>query len=499
MVDNEESSVTQDSVEILGTGQIEEVIIKETVLEATAQPRRSVRPNINPPPTPETALLPDVIYYPLYVGKKPAVTVQDAVKALSFDTRFEDMMPFDRPQIGVYCLARPTTPHRATATDPHGPEVTIAYLEAGKGQKDVPQVWLRSVFTAYANEQSIGEITQLRKEKAIEHKKGWARTAVGAGVGMGAILIAIATTWTYKGLDDSNRYASMNKATADERLTLAKTELERVGAQYKTLEDQLQSELQRLNLAVNSLQNQANDIQKQAESVDVRVGLVQFDLTNARAQADSIWGDLAFMQEATISGIWDNLNQIEDKTKIASEDLASREAQIQSYRNTLDAWDQLPARVTHFGRMLHARFPAYLVGSQLLGKMNQSITNMNALSLSYLGEIRNLTDAQLRSSVLMRLDGADAPALYSGVDEWASFKAKFTNAPTNPNVKYNGTEIRITAGSCDEAVAVLGNVLGIPQPLQTKFQEKVKGECSTSGQDIRTGNSFSGYYTFGTK
>src|SRR3989338_3248320 len=222
----DEQEESQEVPEILGTGQIEIMDVDEhSVVQKEHPPiKRPAKQISNPPPTPDVALLPDVVYYPLHVGKSPAITVQDAVRALSLDPRFEDMQSFEQPQLGVYCLARPTSPHRATPTNPLGPEVTIAYLGVGKGPKDHPQVWLRSAFTAYANEQSIGDIDRLRDEKVAAQRRGWSLFSIGTGIGLGVTLAAIATTWTYKGLDDSNRYASMNKATAEERLTLAKTQ-----------------------------------------------------------------------------------------------------------------------------------------------------------------------------------------------------------------------------------------------------------------------------------
>ncbi len=423
--------------------------------------------------------------------------MQEAVQALALDIRYEDLPSFDRPQAGVYCLARPTNPNRATPTDPSGPEVTIAYLRVDKAQNDKPQTWLRSAFTAYANQQSIDEIKFLRDQRTAERRKGWAKTALGASIGLGAAIVAIVSTWTYKELADGHRYASMNQVAAEKRLALAHSEIERVGVEFKAYEERIGQVQQANQRFIATLEERATELENKGAQVDMRVGLVQSDLTTMQNYIDRISDDIIFMQEATLSSIWGDLNSIETHIITAGEELASRETQLDNYKSILNAWDQLGSRANHFGQMLQARYPAYQYAAQMLGRMNRNETDMNRQAIAYLSQLRDLTEVQLRSTALMRMDGSDSALFHQSVNEWAAFKAQFTSPPKNTNIKYAGNSILITATNCDEAIAMMGNILDIPPLYQAKFKDTASGICKPSGNDLRTAPSFPGHYKFG--
>ncbi len=484
----------------LGTGEIDQVeptsaqvppkITEQPVAKQTTRshPQSTQKLVAGPPPAPEASLIPEVVYYPLHLGKKPAISVHDAVGALSLDLKFENMSSFSEPVPGIYCVGRPTKISRASTLDPTGAELTIYYLPINYDNNNKPHEWTFDAFKAYAYDSSLKEGAQLRTEIRSQRQKKIISTSIGYGLGLAGATFAVAVSWGLKGYVDAGRFFEANLSSAEQRTTYAQSELERVALSLKNVEQ-----------SASSLNTQLTDLKTRVEHTTTNIGVASNNARLAKQETIIIDTDL-ISQQFLLDDFWDRIIDIEHRSEGAKQELESIYSLQQTYQERLNSWDHLQNQVAHFGETLQRRYPAYQSAGRMLGKMRKSNYEMNTQFTNYISAIKKLTAWQLQSSIIAQLSSTIDPHLFqSSVNTYATFIAENNSVPKNPNITYEDGLIFITASDCVQAVTLLSNIFEIDKNSQSKFVSAESPVCNQEGIDINATSHFKGSYVFGKK
>ena len=489
--ERETRTTQEEEVTKLGTGELE--VVPQTIpppertvappiaSTTVSSPPRAIK-SVAPPPAPEVSLLPDTIYYALYVGKKPATSVQEAVQAINLDLQFEKLQSFTTSLPGVYCLGRPARVAHASTLDPTAADYTISYIKVDASPQDKPLTWRREVFFAYANEQSQKEIAELKKENNAAQRKGLKRALLGYGLGLAGATMAVAVSWGLKGYVDSGRYFEANLASAQNRETFAKGSLDDVALQLKNVEQQVDIQ----TIATNK-------ISQTIDSVVTRSNIAKTNSELARTGSDSALASVV-EQETLLNAYWEETDLLEARLKIASENAASNLYSLHTQQRILDAWDELGNRTKNLAQYLHARFPAYMLASSVINKMAKSNSDMNHQFVNYIREIKQLTNNQLKAAITIELTANPNPQLlHNAATEYAAYLAENTSTPPNQDIHFEGGKINITANNCADAITTLGNIFNLTAEQKVIFNPSETTFCAPKGVDIRTTPGFKSY------
>ncbi len=468
-----------DNIPTLPTGELQIVETKDTAEQQIAKPA-SQKPTQAPPPSPERALLPTLTYHALYIGRKPASSVDDAIKALELNIPIDNLPSHANPVPGIYSLVRSSRPGQATTLNPTGVEQIIAY-QPSLGTRT--EEWRVGAFRAHAYDIAQQEISTLKKEKQIIKKQGIRNTLIGAGIGTTAVTLAIAFTWGLKGHVDSGRFFETNHASAQDRITYAHNSYEEVAGKLKTAEEQ-----------TAQLQEKVTTLETKLTEVTGKLTSAKFNAESAIQQTDSALASL-LDQTALVDNFWTLSDDLEIRQKTATEQATSNLYALHTMQRTLDAWNAIPAHAKEVQDTLQYRFPAYQMAAGLLQKLGKSNADIQKQQVTYLRALKDQTKRELEASIITQLAGnPDPQMLHATVAASAQFAAENTAKPVNPNVTYHGGLIEIKADNCITATATLANVLNISVPIKEKFIAVEQSVCKPNGTDIRTQKDFTGYH-----